>query len=215
MSRCRCRGLVLFIIVFALNNNIFFFTFFTEALDLAHHTSLARKNCSIRMSEANNMQFGKFIIPSSHIFYRTSLSAAFVNLRPIVPGHVLVIPERVTPYLADLTDEEYHDLWSSVRVVQRILQQHHVATTAFNVAVQDGRAAGQSVPHVHIHILPRADHDLERNDDIYDRLGEWAPRPEMAQTKSSKLEVADDANRKDRTTEQMAEEAAVYRSFIS
>jgi bis(5'-adenosyl)-triphosphatase len=159
------------------------------------------------------MHFGKFVIPQSHIFYRTKLSGAFVNLRPIVPGHVLVIPERVTPHLYDLNEEEYHDLWSSVRVVQTILQRHYSAT-AFNVAVQDGRAAGQSVPHVHVHILPRFDHDLERNDDVYDMLDEWAPRQELAKNKS-KLNVPDDSSRKDRTTEQMAQEAESYRKLLT
>jgi bis(5'-adenosyl)-triphosphatase len=97
-------------------------------------------------------------------------------------------------------------------VVQGALTKQYNAT-AFNVAIQDGRLAGQSVPHVHVHILPRTEGDFARNDDVYDELQEWAPRREMSEHKP-KLEVPDDEERKDRTPEQMADEAAIYRSLL-
>lgn len=97
--------------------------------------------------EPGDVMFGRFIIPSASVFYRSESSYAFVNLRPIVPGHVLIIPQEIAPTMADLSEEAYLDMWRTVRVVQRALVQEYQAT-AFNVAVQDGRAAGQSVPHV-------------------------------------------------------------------
>jgi bis(5'-adenosyl)-triphosphatase len=180
--------------------------------------------------------FGKFVIPAASIFYRSpgTLSTAFVNLRPIVPGHVLVMSARSVARIEDLTDEEHDDLWRSVRVVQGILKQQYsekaTATDAdkttstsllsFNVAVQDGRAAGQSVPHVHVHILPRSSGDFARNDDIYQELEEWAPRAPVANTAdaavedTAKLDVPDDDQRRDRTREEMAQEAAMYREIL-
>jgi bis(5'-adenosyl)-triphosphatase len=198
-------------------------------------------------------RFGKFLIPAASVFYRspTDLSKAFVNLRPIVPGHVLVMSTRVVSHLADLTDEEYDDLWRTVRVVQGILkQQYETSTTtetaattavaqtpapssslAFNVAVQDGRAAGQSVPHVHVHILPRSAGDFERNDDVYHELEVWAPRDaclndnsnsnstnnddDTAAAAAMKLTVPEDDQRRDRTREEMAQEAAMYRDILA
>eukprot|EP00618_Florenciella_parvula_P028292 CAMPEP_0119487352 /NCGR_PEP_ID=MMETSP1344-20130328/13465_1 /TAXON_ID=236787 /ORGANISM="Florenciella parvula, Strain CCMP2471" /LENGTH=56 /DNA_ID=CAMNT_0007522203 /DNA_START=125 /DNA_END=295 /DNA_ORIENTATION=+ len=56
--------------------------------------------------------------------------------------------------MAELTVEEVADLWSSVREVQKIVEGYHGAVGA-NLGVQDGRDAGQSVPHVHVHVLPR------------------------------------------------------------
>jgi len=167
--------------------------------------------------------FGKFIIPSDSIFYRSrrrnngssKSTFAFVNLRPIVPGHVLVVPERIVPHLSDLDDEEYADLWHSVRDVQGVLQRHYGESgcSAFNVAVQDGKAAGQSVPHVHVHVLPRHAGDAYEDDDrIYNKLEEWAPRDELVNA-IAKIDVPDDADRKDRTREEMAEEAAAYRKI--
>ena len=50
-------------------------------------------------------RFGKFLIPPTSIFCTSTFgSAAFVNLRPLVPGHVLVMPQRIVPQLAALTE---------------------------------------------------------------------------------------------------------------
>ena len=120
---------------------------------ISHVQALSLSMATTEVS-SGDMKFGRFLIPNNSIFFRSSKSAAFVNLRPIVPGHVLVMPERIVPTMDELTEEEYVDMWKSVRIVQAALRKQYDAT-AFNVAVQDGRAAGQSVPHVHVHILPR------------------------------------------------------------
>jgi bis(5'-adenosyl)-triphosphatase len=98
--------------------------------------------------------FGSFLLNPSQIFFESSLSLAIVNLKPIVPGHVLVLPKRVIPRLSQLTNDEHSDLFHSVRIVSSALEPYYSAD-AFNIAVQDGKEAGQSVYHVHVHILPR------------------------------------------------------------
>ncbi|EKX42381.1 hypothetical protein GUITHDRAFT_73962 [Guillardia theta CCMP2712] len=153
--------------------------------------------------------FGRFFIPEDHIFYRSpsGLSAAFVNLRPIVPGHVLVVPQRVVDREKELDEEESLDLWKTVREVGHRVEEEYKAS-ALNIAVQDGKAAGQSVPHVHFHILPRAVGDFERNDDVYDKIEEFDARP-------TKLHVPEDSERKDRTFEEMKEEAGRLRRLFA
>jgi len=114
-----------------------------------------------------------------------------------------------------LEDSDYTALWGMVRTAQSTLRRAYPATTAFNVAVQDGRDAGQSVPHVHVHILPRCAGDFERNDDVYDALEAWAPTTAMASVKkNTNIEVLDDADRIDRTPEEMADEASIYRRLL-
>lgn len=66
------------------------------------------------------MSFSKFNV-ESQIFFRSRRSLGLVNLKPIVPGHVLVIPRRVVPRLADLEEEEVSDLFLSVQTVTRVL----------------------------------------------------------------------------------------------
>ena len=182
----------------------------SATLNLTSHTE--------RSDKFKEMKFGKFKISPSQVFYMSpsGLSYGLVNLRPIVTGHVLVVSTRVVPRLSDLTDDEYDDLWQSVRTVQKKLEGHYSAG-GFNIAIQDGKVSGQSVPHVHVHILPRVQNDFERNDDVYDELQDWAPT-EASRLKKLEgkvdLQVPDDEDRRDRTIEEMEMESSAYRALF-
>ena len=168
---------------------------------------------SMSSSDTQQQLFGRFKISPNQIFHKTDLSFALVNLRPLVPGHVLVVSNRVAPLLSDLKDDEYDDLFRLVRVVQKVLKEQYKCD-AFNVAVQDGEGAGQSVPHVHVHILPRYNTDTE-GDEIYNKLENWAPRDGKKKSIRPKLDVPGDSERRDRTEKEMADEAAIYKSLIN
>ena len=103
---------------------------------------------------------------------------------------------------------EFDDQWRTIRLVQAGLK-----CDTFNVAVQDGMGAKQSVPHIHVHIVPHHCGDLEPRDNIYDQLESWAPRDELSQNKPKN--VVDDSERCDRTLEEMAEEILCYRSLFA
>jgi diadenosine tetraphosphate (Ap4A) HIT family hydrolase len=100
--------------------------------------------------------FGKFMIPNGQIFYASpsGLTVALVNLKPLSPGHVLVVPTRAVQMLNDLTPNELTDMWVTARQVQEIVERTHHSRSS-NIGLQDGPVAGQSVPHVHVHIIPR------------------------------------------------------------
>ena len=138
------------------------------------------------------MIFGQFTVPDDHVVLKTNLSYVFVNIRPFLPYHLLVSPIRKVPNLLDLNDEEYVDLFLTVKKVIRGLKPFG---EAFTVSVQDGKAAGQTVDHVHVHFLPRKMGDLENNNDIY-------------------REISLDNQRENRSYETMKEEAFFLRSFI-
>ncbi|KAI3964958.1 hypothetical protein MKW92_027512 [Papaver armeniacum] len=76
--------------------------------------------------------------------------------------------------------------------------EHHHKASSLTFTIQDGPHAGQTVPHVHIHILPRAAGDFEKNDEIYDALDE--------KEKELKQKLDLDKERKDRSYEEMAQE---------
>mmetsp|Transcript_26357 Transcript_26357/g.67191 ORF Transcript_26357/g.67191 Transcript_26357/m.67191 type:complete len:153 (+) Transcript_26357:678-1136(+) len=143
-------------------------------------------------------QFGKFFIPDSHIFYRTTLSFAFVNLRPVVAGHVLVSPLRQVARVKDMTEAEVGDMFVTAQKVAGVVEGTFRGTSA-TITVQDGPEAGQSVPHVHVHILPRKQGDFERNDDVYDEIDR---------------KRIDNDERTDRSERDMAEEAAMLRTAM-
>ncbi|XP_024020415.1 bifunctional bis(5'-adenosyl)-triphosphatase/adenylylsulfatase FHIT isoform X2 [Morus notabilis] len=152
-----------------------------------------------------NYTFGPYKIDSKEVFYSTQLSYAAVNLRPLLPGHVLVCPRREVKRFVDLTAEETSDLWITAQKVGRQLESYHKASS-LTFAIQDGPQAGQTVPHVHIHIIPRKAGDFEKNDEIYDAIDD--SEKEMKQ----KLEL--DKERKDRSLEEMAHEADEYRKLF-
>ena len=141
---------------------------------------------------------------SNQLFLRTPLSFGLVNLRPLLPGHVLICPNRLVPHLSDLSKDEITDLYTTVQRVQRTLGRVYKAS-AFNVAMQDGKAAGQTVPHVHCHIIPRRDGDMDSRgggDKLYEMLEGEEGNVHAAQTR-----FKTDAERKDRTHDEMRAEA--------
>ncbi|KAI0735376.1 diadenosine hydrolase [Earliella scabrosa] len=153
---------------------------------------------------------------SRQAFYRSRLAAAIVNLKPIVPGHVLVIPTRVVPRLSDLKQDELASLMASVQHVGRVIERVYAAD-GLTIACQDGKAAGQTVPHVHFHLLPRklqGDH-FARNDDVYPALerSEGGLSDALRQAPQP-LQVDADEDRKPRTLEDMENEARWLKTFF-
>lgn len=111
-------------------------------------------------------RFGPYQCSWSEAFVLTRLSLCLVNHKPLVPGHVLVIPRRVVASFEDLHSDELADLWATAHRVAPVVRDTF-GGEALTFAIQDGPAAGQTVPHTHIHILPRKKGDFKRNDDIY------------------------------------------------
>ena len=73
---------------------------------------------------------------------------------PISPGHTLIIPNRHVASFFELTDAERRDLLKLVDVAKADVDREF-APQGFNIGINDGAAAGQTVPHVHIHLIPR------------------------------------------------------------
>jgi len=155
------------------------------------------------------VHFGSFLV-NPQVFHITPLSFAVVNLKPILPGHVLVSPLRVVPRISDLSPAEVADLFLTVQRVSRMIGRVYGAT-ALNIALQDGVDAGQSVPHVHTHIIPRKAADLDArggSDAIYDMLD--GPEGDIGehQRRQSRFPKPDADSRKPRDVGEMKEEAA-------
>ncbi|XP_030058840.1 bis(5'-adenosyl)-triphosphatase [Microcaecilia unicolor] len=116
-------------------------------------------------------RFGPHLIKPSVVFLRTELSFALVNRRPVLPGHVLVCPLRPAPRFRDLSPPEVADLFGTAQRVACVMERHF-GGTSLTISLQDGPEAGQTVPHVHVHVLPRRAGDLPRNDSVYEKLEE-------------------------------------------
>ena len=92
-------------------------------------------------------------LPASFVF-QDDRCAAFLDIRPISRGHVLVIPRQPRVTLAELEDGLRDELW---RLANRIAkaQQRALGSEAQHFLLNDGPVANQSVPHVHLHVIPR------------------------------------------------------------
>jgi ATP adenylyltransferase len=88
------------------------------------------------------------------ILAQTELSVAFLDGFPVSNGHALVIPKRHVASIWEMTTKEYTDAFDLVRQVNDLLQKKF-EPHGFNIGVNCGEAAGQTVFHAHIHIIPR------------------------------------------------------------
>ena len=93
-------------------------------------------------------------LPKDRIWVETELNIAFLDHYPISAGHTLVVPKRHILMLHDLPANELSETWQLVaRIRQLLLEKHH--PDGFNIGVNEGGAAGQTIGHAHIHIIPR------------------------------------------------------------
>ncbi|KAH9581635.1 Nitrilase [Schistosoma haematobium] len=122
-----------------------------------------------RSIQSVDFKFGPHIIKSDCVFYQSKLSFAFVNISPLVPGHILVCPIASVQRFCHLNLAQVADLYMTVRQIAERLAGYFSATS-LTISMQDGEDAGQSVSHVHVHVLPRKPNDFPENDDIYKAL---------------------------------------------
>ncbi len=85
---------------------------------------------------------------------RTELAWAVPTNMPIVPGHVLILPIRCVATFKELTLEEQHAIFALQSQIVHSLKKTFGAE-GFNIAWNQGEVAGQSVPHFHLHVVPR------------------------------------------------------------
>ncbi|KAK6351181.1 hypothetical protein TWF718_004349 [Orbilia javanica] len=170
---------------------------------------------------ASEVFFGPFKV-TTQVFYKTRLSMAIVNIKPILPGHVLVCPLRVVARYKDMTSEEVVDHALAVQKVAKVIERIYGSTGA-TIAIQDGGSAGQSVPHVHTHIIPRKLNDFPSIDDVYTHLespdsnvGQFLEiqRQRKAVEEQKRELVFESMNRPPRTMEEMEEETRMLAAEI-
>jgi histidine triad (HIT) family protein len=87
--------------------------------------------------------------------YRDETCAAFMDIRPINAGHLLVVPVRHAPHLADLSEEECGRMFRVARRMAAALRESGLRCEGVNLFLADGAAAMQEVFHAHLHVFPR------------------------------------------------------------
>ena len=93
---------------------------------------------------------------SAKILGETTHSISFLDAFPLAKGHVLVVPKNHRQKIQNMSKEENSDLFSLAR---EMLFKVDSVTGATLMAVHNGKDAGQEVPHVHVHLVPRSADD--------------------------------------------------------
>ena len=99
-------------------------------------------------------------VPESDWVAQNALAFAVRDLHPVSPGHTLVIPRRVVPSWFEASPEEQHAIMALVDEVKRALDRE-LGADGYNVGFNAGEAAGQTVMHLHVHVIPRFRGDMD------------------------------------------------------
>ncbi|TGJ78889.1 hypothetical protein E0Z10_g9876 [Xylaria hypoxylon] len=212
---------------------------------------------SVSQRPQGPLRFGPFDV-TTQVFMTTPLSFALVNLKPLLPGHVLVCPRAPHKRLTELSATELTDLFSAVQRVQLMLARYYfsqpqsqdseqadtgaeksseeasaLAPTpeagSFNIAVQDGAEAGQTVSHVHVHVIPRirgstAKEPHTEGDAIYELMAAetgnvggalWDKVMRSRPQPGGGFPRVEDPDRLARSMEEMEAEADAYRDVLA
>ena len=128
--------------------------------------------------------FGGIKIYQEQIFYRTKFSVFFVNIKPFKKYHVLGSPAFDCVKISDLSDYDFQQFMLDVNYISKVFEYH--LKRPITMGIQNGPEAGQTVSHVHVHIMPADNNDKQ----------------------------IEDHNRKPQTDTEMAEEAEYYKQLI-
>mgnify|MGYP000670791822 CR=1 FL=1 len=94
----------------------------------------------------------------SFILKDTKFSLAFLDINPLTPGHTLVIPKKHRKSFSELKNNEFVDFFKIIKNLMNLLRKK-LKVNSFTLGVNDGKEAGQTIEHLHFHIIPRYPND--------------------------------------------------------
>ncbi|MEO8597329.1 MAG: HIT family protein [Candidatus Solibacter sp.] len=99
-------------------------------------------------------------IGASRIWIEHEDALAIPDAFPVSDGHTLVVPRRHVSLIYELELQEQQAIWALAAEVRRRLHNGPKPPDGFNIGFNDGVAAGQTVPHAHVHVIPRRHGDV-------------------------------------------------------
>ena len=98
-------------------------------------------------------------LPASRIVKENDLAVLVRDAYPVSPGHSLVIPKRHIGSWFEATEEERNAMLALIDEAKAMVDAE-LAPNSYNIGINDGPAAGQTVPHLHMHLIPRFQGDV-------------------------------------------------------
>jgi len=95
---------------------------------------------------------------ASHVIYEDEKFIAILDKYPISIGHVLVMPKQHFERVKEMSQKDFCGLYVRVHALNTVITSR-IGATASHISINDGAAANQLIPHVHVHIIPRTEND--------------------------------------------------------
>ncbi len=95
----------------------------------------------------------------SGIFFENNAYYSKWEKYPVSPGHVLIVSQRHAGSIFDLTSDEFSQMQEAIIQAKKIVDKKY-EPDGYNIGINDGKAAGQTIPHLHIHLIPRYNGDI-------------------------------------------------------
>ena len=117
--------------------------------------------------------------PEERVIWRGARVLAIWDAHPVSQGHALLIPQRHVATWSEASRDEQVELLEALERARAVIEREH-APAGYNFGVNDGVAAGQSVMHLHMHLIPRYPGDTEDPRGgirwvVEKRAGHWTP----------------------------------------
>jgi histidine triad (HIT) family protein len=123
------------------------------------------------------------------VAFEDDVCAVLMDSRPVTPGHSLVVPRHHAAHLAELDDEIWTHVCAVAKRVELALRQCGVRCEGINLFLADGEAASQTVPHIHLHVMPRF------VGDSFKIVADWTARPSREELDQVAARVRDSYQR--------------------
>lgn len=102
------------------------------------------------------------VVRDGRVIASNGQAYAIYDKFPITEGHMLIIPVRHFPDFFEISGSEHQAVFDLLKAMRRKLLADDSSITGFNVGVNVGEVAGQTVPHCHVHLIPRRAGDTDR-----------------------------------------------------
>ena len=119
-----------------------------------------------------------------NFIHRDEVCAAFLDIHPVNPGHVLIVPIIHAATLADLDETTAGRMMHLAQLVDVALRSSGIQCEGVNLLLADGQSAGQSVMHIHLHVVPRFSGDGHH---LHDRPAYFTRPPSGELEKNAEL----------------------------
>ena len=100
-------------------------------------------------------------LPNDRILFENNLAIAFRDGFPVAEGHLLVIPKRHIESWFELKSDERESCHELILNGKKAIKNDDSSVSGFNLGVNDGLSAGQTIFHAHLHLIPRRHGDVE------------------------------------------------------